>query len=741
MAPKAAPRRKPPTRGARITAADDEAGDAINVPSPEDVAVGLSRDEGAHIELMDVEIPEASATAPPDILRTQSEDPKTRASTILPLPQPRKRLTSVLPRNGSMSPNGSAIPADAPTSLKTLKFKPKAITRRSQAEREEMERAEAERQAARQKPENRLNNLGVAHAQRGRRGGYDGINHYRRGRGEQETRASGVLGGDVIRENVTKTGRLRGALRSQGTARELSVEEVGSEPKIRTSTRVKKEDGAKPGAKKDGDHDVIMASGTRKWKTTVPKAKVKKEEEGPDYVSDEAQWDDDTEPKINIEHINLISDDEDEDEDDLTSQSGVTKGKQRERLPKLPSWQLRPVRLERQEHVERHVGVNTDASSLTSAELRKRAKERHAATGSLFLPEEDAADVINTTKTRARRKPRDVEFLRDERRWKGVYEDEEDRDDIAIKQEPRDDQDALALNEDIEAMDVDSEQATAGANDLSAAERGSSMGTGDRMAPAEDHELVSETFSVQPALRRPKIRGYRDVKSIQLTGDEEKEDEDFAEFIEIWKELQTRNPHFDADIAATHVSNDDDQISSSSYNLKGNPQRENNVYLVQLPPIMPSLRDRSKPATKIKTEEKKKAKTTIPEASANPFSTPIKPDPDTMSSPDDVSKPMEIPNTYTATSLSPPPGCPGTLTIYETGKMLASWGGVSIDVSPSVQAGFAQEVMVHEYSAVNTKVEDESRFEESVSVGEKAWAVGSVEGGFVGGLDWGSFLG
>ncbi|KAL9579306.1 MAG: hypothetical protein Q9212_005182, partial [Teloschistes hypoglaucus] len=111
---------------------------------------------------------------------------------------------------------------------------------------------------------------------------------------------------------------------------------------------------------------------------------------------------------------------------------------------------MRPIRIDRHEHVERTIGVNTDASSLTSAELRRRAKARGEAQGSLFLP--DSSDPINddARKPKGRKKGRDVEFLRDERRWQGVYQDEDDADDmpVRIKEEPKEQNDPMVIDDD-----------------------------------------------------------------------------------------------------------------------------------------------------------------------------------------------------------------------------------------------------------------------------------------------------
>ena len=731
-------RRRQPVRDAKNPISEDQSTDTLSAP--------LSRRSPAnrtnnHQSLPSDALSEASQAPPSERVKPSSED-----ATDTPSAQskPQERLASIKPRNGSTSTGSPANASEEPVRSNLVKFKPRSNFRRSQAQREEMERAEAERQATRHIHDASISPRGKPYGQRSGRGGFVARQQSRGSEG-RESLASGVLGGDVVREHVPKPRRSRGGGHSHGSERGTSVQRMEPGEKKGVSSGVKKEDGAKTDAKKDG-RDVTMKPTARNRKALNAKTKVKKEEEEEfNYISDEAQWDDDPEPKMNIEHINLISDDE--TEDTRTELSETAKGKQRERPAKLPSWQLRPVRLERQEHVERQIAINTDASSLTSAELRRRAKERQTATGSLFLPVKDAAEIINSTVAKAKRKPRDVEFVRNERRWKGVYEDDEDRDVVMIKKEPGDDRDAALVSESVirdlhrEPMDIDEEQAVAGTDASSVDERRPFMEIENIAIQPEGRADTGEKPMTPPPLRRPKICGYRDVKSIHEAENNTDDDADLAEIIQIWKEFQVDEPDYHASSADTSTQHTHTDGSSKDSIFKGNPDRQNNVYLVQLPPVLPSLRDSSKPLPKIKTEEKGKPKISAQERITNPLSTPIKPDPDFKDEPAEGLQDASVTNAYTATSLSPPSGCPGLLTMYESGKIIADWGGISLDIKQSVQAGFAQEILVYNHDAVNTKVEDESRFEENVSVGDKAWAVGNIEGSFVGSLDWESLLG
>ena len=733
-------RPRQPARGVKSSNAKDQSTDKQSAPlSRKTSPSGVEN----HDRQTDEMLLQATEAQDPKILKPQNEGATNVPPASLPHTNSRERLTSVLPRNGSTLSALQTYSSEVSNRSRLIKFQPKSKLRRSQAQREEMERAEAERQATRQFSDTSINNKEISYGHRGGRGGSDGKQQFTRRREGRESFASGVLGGDIVKEHVPRQGRSRGGSHPQGSERDMTIQGVESEGIKTASTRVKKEDGVKADAEKSKE-DVTKKPMTRKRKATKAKTNFKKEEEEFEYVSDEAQWDDDLEPKINIEHINLISDDETEETGAVLSETA--KGKQRERSSKLLSWQLRPVRLERQEHVERQIGINTDASSLTSAELRRRAKERQAASGSLFLPERDVAEIISASTAKAKRKPRDVEFVRNERRWKGVYEDGDQGDEVLIKKELSDHQhiasiDGTAItNGHGDVMDLDKQQASADADALTVDERLPSTDPGDIKLQPEYREGARKKSSASPRLRRPKIRGYRDVNSIKDAEDNDEEDADLAEIMQIWREYQENNSTVEADLGDASVSRVQTGESPHS-DLKSNPDRQNNVYLMQLPPILPSLRDSSKPPPTVKTEGKGKSKPPVQEIITNPFSTPIKPDPDPKDELTEGLQHMPIPNAYTAMSLFPPSGCPGTLTMYESGKIIADWGGISLDVKQSVPAGFAQEVLMYNYDAVQTKVEDDSRFEETVSVGDKAWAVGNIEGSFVASLDWETMFG
>ena len=390
---------------------------------------------------------------------------------------PTQRLTSLV----SSAPPNPLVSTDPPHSrpmTTTMKFKPKPIIRRSKEEREAAEQAERERLIARHhavdadsSERERGRGRGGTDGRGGRRGrgggafpldhgyGFVGGNKDRGGgagatsrRGGMDARiASGPLGGATV-----GVARRRGRWGGQGSGVEVGeegagvddddvVETAGGAAKrgkgkgkgaVKEESSVKPEGGGKDGGvgagagkkgKRKRDSAVVGAGAGVETVKAKGRAKVKKEEDAPTYISSEGEFDSDTAEKINIEAINLVSSEEEADDEsgvEVHTLSAVARGKQKDQefakaaeARKAKNWMNRPVHVQRLEHVERVIGVNTDASSLTSAELRRRAKERRDGEGSLFIDEAEPESSSGLRKGRS--KPKDVEFVRDERKWKG----------------------------------------------------------------------------------------------------------------------------------------------------------------------------------------------------------------------------------------------------------------------------------------------------------------------------------
>ncbi|KAL9137805.1 MAG: hypothetical protein Q9175_000977 [Cornicularia normoerica] len=729
MPPKIKPRPRQLPRNNRGTTQEHGSVEALSALSPKETLA--SNDN----EVQDTSDNAGQTDAP----ETQLDIPTSRivsASTsnlVAGSPPPKRsvqRLKSALPRitpNATHNSNAADGSDNRPTGLK---FKPKSFIRRSKEEREAEEKAEAERRAARQAAQgmsstsDRSGYNGRGRG-RGQRGGFGDMSRWKNERFNVSHEASGHLGGSTIQDVATSKNRRGEPGPSESTS-------------TNGTSRVKNEPAVKP--EKDRDGDVVMSSSTSKPNRT----KVKKEYQGPTYVSSEGELDPDGGERVNIEDINAInlvsSEDEDEDEEPF-QQSRVSKGKRREAMPRVPGSDLMPVRIQRREHVERSVGVNTDASSLTSAELRRRAKNRAEAGGSLFLPEEEEADILSATKPKVNRKPKDVEFVRDERKWKGVYQDEDDKEDIVrIKDEPKDDRDVMMTDkpmgeeeaEPIPLDDIDlantSRQRTTNDRDGTLRARLKVMGE-----PKEEDPLP------QSSERLRKIKGYRGLRRVEIS-EEEEEDDIFAGIAEI---VLTKGDDLSDNpgpelASSTDIPDDDDDDGDldmdreDTYFRKGGKEE---VYLFQLPPVVPSLRNIS--IATPKSEDKKKNKAVSAEATKssalnNPFAAQVKNETNIKPDPDELLHETTVPHAYTSNSFHSIGGRGGVLSIHAKGSMLATWGGMSFEISKEgTGAKLAQELMMTEFESAATKVEDESRWEERVDVGKVAWAMGQTHPGHV----------
>lgn len=121
-------------------------------------------------------------------------------------------------------------------------------------------------------------------------------------------------------------------------------------------------------------------------------------------------------PRVDIELINLVSDDEEAD-DELGSTSKANGRSQRG---------LRPIRLDAQEHVDRGAAVTVDAQWGGTGKAKSKTGDADDDDG-LFVPRDPELDK---NRRRSKDKRGDVEFIRDARKWKGVYHEDEENGDV-----------------------------------------------------------------------------------------------------------------------------------------------------------------------------------------------------------------------------------------------------------------------------------------------------------------------
>lgn len=640
---------------------------------------------------------------------------------------PRQRLASLNPRRRSAASEASdSRPAG-------LKFQPKSASRRTKEEREAAERTETEKRQQR---------FGDSSAALPRtiddRGGFRGV-----GRGAfvptltTRAEASGHLGGRSIEEGGGRKKTSRGGglfSRVSGPSASSSVKDGPS--RARNQSTVK--------AERDRDGDVAMGI-----PPTGKRVAFKREEEKPRHYSSDSEPDVAEGPRVNIEHINLVSDDETDGEQ--LEESHQNKGKEYEveikKETKIPGWALKPVRIDRLEHVERTAGVlATDTNPITSTELRRRAKEKADAQGSLFISDDEEPQPAKIApKATALKKPKDVEFVRDERRWKGVYQ--EDEVGPRIKDEPNDD-DRLVFD-DIASVNVTgtSLQAESGAQAL------------ERVELVVPEKFRADDVNLREQRKRRSSRTK--FRLIQPTLQTEEDRQEWARYEEDLRLLGEELGFVKPDGLQTHSINPDGDWKTDDGGDHSKDKREGLVYLFQLPPIMPKiLTAAEREIVNMDSTQPKNADKYKPPDTSKPIDLKLsqysdfkqkqpKPEPEETFVPD--SRNADI---FMANDSALPVGRVGTLRVHNTGRVTATWGGASLELVRGSGSGLLQEVVMTEYSnhhAIEFGAEGKGKdnkdgaggnekLEEQISLGDKGWAIGQLGGGFVMTPDWAKLL-
>lgn len=620
-------------------------------------------------------------------------------------PPTRQRLASL----NSRRKLAAAVASDSRPA--GLKFQPKSAARRTKEEREAAERAETE------KRQQRFGDSGAALPRTtGSRGGFRGV-----GRGAfaptvtTRAEASGHLGGSSIEEGGGRKKATRGGglfSRVSGPSTSTSAKDGPSRARSQATAK----------AERDRDGDVVMA-------TSSKRVALKREEERPTHYSSDSEPDVAEGPRVNIEHINLISDDETYGEQPEVSNQDEAKGKEHEveikKENKIPGWTLKPVRIDRLDHVERAAGiVVTDLNSMTSSELRRRAKERLDAQGSLFISDdEEPQPVVTVPKAKAAKKPKDVEFVRDERRWKGVYQ--EDEVGHRIKDEPNDEDREVFAGFDV-------------------------PGT-SRVEPVAPEKFSGDDVNLrQQRKRRSSRTKSRSTRPIMQT---EEDRQEWARYEEDLRLLGEELGFVKPGGPQTHPVGlgGDVKPGDGADNSKG--KREGLVYLFQLPPIMPKiLTAAEKEILNMESTQTGKAEEDEPPDMSKPIDAKQSQPSDSKqklpkSEPEETLVPdTRNANMFMANDPALPVGRVGTLRVHHTGRVTATWGGASLELGRGVGSGLLQEVVMTEYSKNSVKLGAEGKdkdkdggkemLDEGISLGHKGWAIGQLGGGFVMTPDW-----
>lgn len=390
---------------------------------------------------------------------------------------------------------------------------------------------------------------------------------------------------------------------------------------------------------------------------------IKQEAEDGGYISSDPD-ENIAGPRKDVDYINLLSDEEDIGD-------------------------LAPVRVTRREHVDRVVGVNTEKSADTAGLNLKDADGRDVAA---------AGNAQAATTRKARHK--DLEVVKSERKWKGVWENEDDvQNTVRIKDEPVDDDAIPALPE---------ASTTAEAPPEDVVEE-------PVIKPSSSPEMSKKALAKKPRRRRPS--SFRDKKPVLQT------EEELQEFHRHQQDLETLADELgtiQVNASSSQDADGDAAMKDSENQLKD--KKADRVYLFQLPPIVPDL---CLSSSAIKAEPKSP---TLHRDTTKPD--PIPPTNTTQTA-------IKVEDEESASVITPGPnlasGLAGKLRVYKSGRATLSWGGTSLELNMGLRTQFLQDAVLARIVPPSERV--------SANDGGEVMAFGQIKGKFVVTPDWDEVVG
>lgn len=396
---------------------------------------------------------------------------------------------------------------------------------------------------------------------------------------------------------------------------------------------------------------------------------MKREDAG--YLSSEEEEDAEF-PRKDIDLIEISS-----DEHEATPDAAP---KQR------PSRTALPVRIGRKEHQERTFGINTEASAEVPAKVLAHAERSDQASTTV---------ASEQTLRKIKGKSRDVEITSVRKPFRGVWQDAEDSE-VPVKTESISDDENM----------VDAEE----------------IGTVEPLhQPTEKQEPLSPN-----AERKPKL-GIKSIAEPVL-----QTDEDRAE----WARFQSNLRHIRAELGPDEMSvvdvAGDVNMADAASDVRKTTVRDNNVYLFQIPPLMPELLPPNIKKEPSDVQSSNVAPAQAPAQAPAPAPAPtqtIKVEPKVKLEEGGFSDPL-------TKILSGPrfaSGMVGKLRVQQSGRTTLDWGGTSYELTPGNKASFLQEVVSINLVPESSRIVPEDAGE--------AVSLGRVKGKFVVVPDWGSMLG
>ncbi|KAH6642113.1 RNA polymerase III RPC4-domain-containing protein [Boeremia exigua] len=341
-----------------------------------------------------------------------------------------------------------------------------------------------------------------------------------------------------------------------------------------------------------------------------------------------------------------------------------------------PSRSALPIRITRKEHQEKALALNTDASAETAP---KSASEATGTTGG-----RSGGARSGQGGRKGKGKASDLEITGVRKPFKGVWQDAEDSD-VQVKSEQTSDDEQMA---DAEQVGLDADQTEAPHQETPAKE--------EPQSPTTERKGKSRTKSVaEPVLQT---------------------DEDRAE----WSRFLENRKHIRAELGPEDTDAVDaagDTAMADGAPAAPKPTvRDNNVYLFQIPPLMPELIEPG-----VKKDMPDVAEASAP-AQLKKEAPKIKVE-EGFSDP--AAKPAQGPRFAS--------GLVGKLRVRQSGRTTLDWGGTSYELAPGNKASFLQEVVSIHLVPEKDRVVPEDAGE--------AVSFGRVKGKFVVTPDWGEMLG
>lgn len=360
-------------------------------------------------------------------------------------------------------------------------------------------------------------------------------------------------------------------------------------------------------------------------------------------------------PRMDIDLINLVSEDEDDEDDDAGPRAGPSRATRARRVDGTL-----PIRLQRREHTDRVVKINTEASSDAAAALRKQAEATTKA-GQASNMDEALTKVTRKAKSRTK----DLELVGDRRRWKGVWEDDVDDEPVRIKEEPTD-----------EPMNLGVERGVSEFGTALAHEQTPELApepTDDRLMP--DH-LEDSKAHVRTRLKQR--RRATDKPTMYQTAEEIKE----------WEKRQEELASMAQELGRINLTASDDSNAPGTDGRDPSATanaREEAVYLFQLPTILPEL---SEPLIKAEPVSPTLGRQPRPAAASTSASTaPVSEEIQIKMEDAELAGNLDASRRR---NLNLAPGLAGKLHVHKSGRSTLTWGGTKMEVKMGVSPYFLQ---------------------------------------------------